>query len=104
MKTIRLYHPHTHEGIAYDPPPDGIPLTVNGADAALLDAWGLTTPPPALVDASAASDADATDADAAAAAAAIDVPLAPRHDRRARVALPVHDAVDGVATTSTRTA
>ena len=21
MKSIRLYHPHTHEGIAYDPPP-----------------------------------------------------------------------------------
>ncbi len=102
MKTIRLYHPHTHEGIAYDPPPDGIALTVNDADAAVLDAWGLTTPPPALVDASAASDADAADADAA--AAAIDVPLAPRHDRRARVALPVHDAVDGDATTSTRTA
>jgi hypothetical protein len=48
MKTIRLYHPHTHEGIAYTPSPEGIELTVNDADAALLAAWGLTTPLPAL--------------------------------------------------------
>ena len=51
MKTIRLYHPHTHEGVAYVPLPEGIELTVNDADAALLQALGLTTPPPALVDA-----------------------------------------------------
>ena len=50
MKTIRLYHPHTHEGIAYDPPPEGIALTVNDADAAVLEVWGLTTPPPTLAD------------------------------------------------------
>ena len=72
MKIIRLYHPHTHEGVAYTPPPEGIPLTVNDADAALLDAWGLTTPPPAL---------EATPINDAANA------LAPRHDRRTRVAV-----------------
>ena len=59
MKTIRLYHPHTHEGIAYTPPPEGIELTVNDADAALLAAWGLTTPPPTL-DAAPAPHTDAT--------------------------------------------
>ncbi len=46
MKTITLYHPHTHEGVAYTPPLDGIELKVNDADAAFLDALGLTTPPP----------------------------------------------------------
>lgn len=55
MNTIRLYHPHTHEGVAYDPPPEGIELTVNDADAAFLKALGLTTPPPTLVDAPVAS-------------------------------------------------
>ena len=101
MKTIRLYHLHTHEGVAYDPPPEGIELTVNDADAALLDAWGLTTPPPALADASTTPAADAPVADAAVA----DAPLAPRHDRRARVAMPAHDSVDADvdAATSTRT-
>lgn len=58
MKTLRLYHPHTHEGIAYTPPPEGIELTVNDADAALLAAWGLTTPPPTL-DAAPAPHTDA---------------------------------------------
>ncbi len=74
MKTIRLYHPHIHEGVAYAPPPEGLELTVNDADAALLDAWGLTTPSPTLAEASTQSTTD--------------VPLPPRHDRRARVALP----------------
>ena len=55
MNTIRLYHPHTHEGVAYTPPPEGIELTVNDADAAFLKALGLTTLPPSLVDAPAAS-------------------------------------------------
>ena len=55
MNTIRLYHPHTHEGVAYTPPPEGVELTVNDADAAFLKALGLTTPPPALVDAPVAS-------------------------------------------------
>jgi hypothetical protein len=59
MKTLRLYHPHTHEGIAYTPPLEGIELTVNDADAALLAAWGLTSPPPTL-DAAPAPLADAT--------------------------------------------
>ena len=66
MKTIRLYHPHTHEGIAYAPPPEGIELNVNDADAAFLKTLGLTTPPPTLVDAPVAStqiDAHATDTD-----------------------------------------
>ena len=92
MKTIRLYHPHTHEGIAYDPPPEGIELSVNDADAAVLEAWGLTTPPPALADASTppatdaiASDAPLTDAPLPDAVAAEATP--PRHDRRARVAV-----------------
>lgn len=95
MKTIRLHHPHTHEGVTYDPPPEGIALTVNDADATLLDAWGLTTPPPALAD---ASTPPATDAIAS------DAPLAPRHDRRARVAIPTEHGVDTDATTPTRTA
>lgn len=76
MKTIRLYHPHTHEGVAYAPPPEGLELTVNDADAALLDAWGLTTPPPTLAETSTPSTTDTG------------TPLPPRHDRRARVALP----------------
>lgn len=64
MNTIRLYHPHTHEGVAYDPPPEGIELTVNDADAAFLKALGLTTPPPTLVDAPVAStQTDAHDTD-----------------------------------------
>jgi hypothetical protein len=50
MNIIRLYHPHTHEGVAYAPPPEGIELTVNDADAAFLDALGLTTPSPHLDD------------------------------------------------------
>ena len=91
MKTIRLYHPHTHEGVAYDPPPEGVALTVSDVDAALLDAWGLTTPPAALTDAPIAPAADAI---------ASDVPLAPRHDRRARVEIPT----DTDAAIPTRTA
>lgn len=87
MKKIRLYHPHTHEGIAYDPPPEGIELTVNDADAAVLEAWGLTTPPPALPDAPTASDAAADDAHVAVADASTAEATPPRHDRRARVAV-----------------
>ncbi len=56
MNTIRLYHPHTHEGVAYTPPPEGVELTVNDADAAFLKALGLTTPPPSLVNALDADD------------------------------------------------
>ena len=91
MKTITLYHPHTHEGVAYTPPPEGIELKVNAADAALLDAWGLTTPSPALTEAPIAPAVDAVETT---------VPLAPRHDRRARVAIPA----DADTTTPTRTA
>ena len=87
MKTIRLYHPHTHEGIAYDPPPEGIELTVNDADAAVLEAWGLTTPPPALADATTAPAADAPVADAPLTDAVVVDATPPRHDRRARVAV-----------------
>lgn len=82
MKTIRLYHPHTHEGIAYDPPPEGIALNVNDADAELLEAWGLTTPPPALTDAPTASDADVP-VEGASPPPTGTAP-APRPDRRAR--------------------
>lgn len=89
MKTIRIYYPHTHEGVDYDPPPEGIDLKVNDADAALLDAWGLTTPPRGIAQASTAVPS------------AADPTLAPRHDRRARVALPA----DTESTTdATRTA
>jgi hypothetical protein len=50
--------------VAYDPPPEGIELTVNEADAAFLKALGLTTPPPALADAPTAStQTDAHDTD-----------------------------------------
>ena len=87
MKTIRLYHPHTHEGIAYDPPPEGIELIVNDADAAVLEAWGLTTPPPALADATTAPAADAPVADAPLTDAVVVDATPPRHDRRARVAV-----------------
>ncbi len=111
MKTIRLHHPHTHEGIAYDPPPGGLELSVNDADAAVLEAWGLTTPPPALADASIPPAADAPNVDVAATDTAVphmpvanatDTALAPRHDRRARVAIPLNDGAD--AATATRTA
>ena len=89
MKTITLYHPHTHAGIAYDPPPEGVELTVNDADAAVLDAWGLTTPPVRIEDAPVTTD----------------VALAPRHDRRVRVAMPAaNDAhVASVIDNATRT-
>jgi hypothetical protein len=86
MKTITLYRPHTHAGVAYDPPPEGMALTVSDADAALLDAWGLTTPPTAPHATAPIADAPAP---------------APRHDRRARVALP---ADTEPTTDATRTA
>ena len=107
MKTIRLYHPHTHEGIAYDPPPEGIELIVNDADAAVLEAWGLTTPPPALADAPTASVADASVADASVAIADASGSEAtateatpPRHDRRARVAVDLSSTEPAVDTTT----
>ena len=100
MKTIRLYHPHTHEGIAYDPPPEGIELTVNDADAAVLEAWGLTTPPPALADAPTASVADADDAHVAVADASAADAIPPRHDRRARVAVDLSSTEPAVDTTT----
>ena len=107
MTTIRLYHPHTHEGIAYDPPPEGIALTVNDADAAVLEAWGLTTPPPALADAPTASVADASVADASVAIADASGSEAtateatpPRHDRRARVAVDLSSTEPAADTTA----
>lgn len=105
MKTIRLYHPHTHEGIAYDPPPEGIELSVNDADAAVLEAWGLTTPPPALVDAPTAPPADAPVADAPLTDAPLPDAVAveatpPRHDRRARVAVDLSSTEPAADTTA----
>jgi hypothetical protein len=100
MKTIRLYHPHTHEGIAYDPPPEGIELSVNDADAAVLEAWGLTTPPPALADASTtAPAADAPVADAPLADMVTDA-VPSRHDRRARVAVDLSSTEPAADTTA----
>ena len=101
MKTIRLYHPHTHEGIAYDPPPEGIELIVNDADAAVLEAWGLTTPPPALADATTAPAADAPVADAPLTDAVVVDATPPRHDRRARVAVDL-SSTEPAADTTTR--
>ena len=103
MKTIRLYHPHTHEGIAYDPPPEGIELIVNDADAAVLEAWGLTTPPPALADATTAPAADAPVADAPLTDAVVVDATPPRHDRRARVAVDL-SSTEPVVDTTTRSA
>ena len=100
MKTIRLYHPHTHEGIAYDPPPEGIELSVNDADAAVLEAWGLTTPPPALADATTAPAADAPVADAPLTDAVVVDATPPRHDRRARVAVDLSSTEPAVDTTT----
>ncbi len=100
MKTIRLYHPHTHEGIAYDPPPEGIELIVNDADAAVLEAWGLTTPPPALADATTAPAADAPVADAPLTDAVVVDATPPRHDRRARVAVDLSSTEPAVNTTT----
>lgn len=100
MKTIRLYHPHTHEGIAYDPPPEGIELSVNDADAAVLEAWGLTTQPPALADAPTASVADADDAHVAVADASATEAIPPRHDRRARVAVDLSSTEPAADTTA----
>lgn len=88
MKTISLYRPHTHAGVAYDPPPEGIALTVSDADAALLDAWGLTSRPNA-------PDATAPIADAPA--------IAPRHDRRARVAVELSANTDTTTDTARTT-
>ena len=100
MKTIRLYHPHTHEGIAYDPPPEGIELIVNDADAAVLEAWGLTTPPPALADAPTAPAADAPVADAPLTDAVVVDATPPRHDRRARVAVDLSSTEPAADTTA----
>ena len=100
MTTIRLYHPHTHEGIAYDPPPEGIELIVNDADAAVLEAWGLTTPPPALADATTAPAADAPVADAPLTDAVVVDATPPRHDRRARVAVDLSSTEPAVDTTT----
>ena len=100
MKTIRLYHPHTHEGIAYDPPPEGIELIVNDADAAVLEAWGLTTPPPALADATTAPAADAPVADAPLTDAVVVDATPPRHDRRARVAVDLSSTEPAADTTA----
>ncbi len=106
MKTIRLYHPHTHEGIAYDPPPEGIELSFNDADAAVLEAWGLTTPPPVIADATTAPAGDAPVAGAPLPdAVAVDAtptptPVAKATDRRARVAVdrsPTEPAADTTA-------
>lgn len=96
MKTITLYHPHTHEGVAYDPPPEGIALSVNDADAAVLDAWGLTTPPPALADASIPRAADA----AVAEAIPPRMPVANATDRRTRVAVDLTSTDTAVDTTA----
>ena len=103
MKTIRLYHPHTHEGIAYDPPPEGIEHIVNDADAAVLEAWGLTTPPPALADATTAPAADAPVADAPLTDAVVVDATPPRHDRRARVAVDL-SSTEPTADTTARSA
>ena len=114
MKTIRLYHPHTHEGIAYDPPPEGIELSVNDADAAVLEAWGLTTPPPTLTDGSApepvteapVADVSTTDVPAADPAAPdaiprhVPVPVANATDRRKRVAVDPTSTDTAVDTTA----
>lgn len=104
MKTIRLYHPHTHEGIAYDPPPEGIELSVNDADAAVLEAWGLTTPPPALADAPTTSAADAhvavAVADASGSEASATEAIPPRHDRRARVEVDLSSTEPAADTTA----
>lgn len=100
MNTIRLYHPHTHEGIAYDPPPEGIELSVNDADAAVLEAWRLTTPPPVIADATTASAADAPVADDPRPdAVAVDA-TPPRHDRRARVAVDLSSTEPAADTTA----
>ncbi|MBX3713026.1 MAG: hypothetical protein KF800_13785 [Lysobacter sp.] len=92
MKTITLYHPHTHEGVDYTPPPEGIALKVNDADAAFLKALGLTTPPPTR-ETSAEATTDQT----------ADAPLPPRPDRRARVAIPT-DTTPATDAGTTRTA
>jgi hypothetical protein len=89
MKTITLYHPHTHEGVDYTPPPEGVELRVNEADAAFLKALGLTTRPPAPPKATADAAADA--------------PLPARTDRRARVAIPT-DTNPATDAGTTRTA
>jgi hypothetical protein len=107
MKTLRLYHPHTHEGIAYDPPPEGIELSVNDADAAVLEAWGLTRPPPVLADASTtvpAADAPVADASLTDAVndAVTDV-VPPRHDRRVRAAVD-RSSTEPAADTTARSA
>ena len=83
MKTITLYHPHSHEGVAYTPPLEGIALNVNDADAAFLDALGLTTPPPTLADTRAPVVNDALDANNAQAAQDDDRAVTDQEDRDA---------------------
>jgi hypothetical protein len=106
MKTIRLYHPHTHEGIAYDPPPEGIELSVNDADAAVLETWGLTTPPPVIADATTAPATDAPVAHVPLTDAVV-VDATPPHthvanatDRRARVAVDLPSTEPAADTTA----
>jgi hypothetical protein len=98
MHTITLYHPHTHEGLAYTPPPEGIELQVNDADAAFLKALGLTTPPPR-------EDGDASPQPAAPQDAPPDTPAPRTHvanatDRRARVAVDLTPTQSTDATTA----
>ncbi|GAB3755181.1 hypothetical protein [Lysobacter olei] len=42
---VRIYRPHTHQRVAYEPGPDGIVLEVSATDAAFLNRLGTLDPP-----------------------------------------------------------
>ncbi len=44
MTSIRLISPHSHAGVRYDPPAEGVELEVSAQDAEFLHALGKTTP------------------------------------------------------------
>ena len=70
------------------------------ADAAVLEAWGLTTPPPVIADATTAPAADAPVADAPLTDAVVVDATPPRHDRRARVAVDLSSTEPAADTTA----
>nr|WP_308006593.1 hypothetical protein [Xanthomonas albilineans] len=47
MTRLYIYVPHTHEGVFYDPPPEGVGIDVSEPEAEFLRALGKTAPPAA---------------------------------------------------------
>lgn len=61
MTRLYIYAPHTHAGVRYDPPPEGVEIEVSAQDAEFLRELGKTTPPAAPALPSLANTDDASD-------------------------------------------